>query len=94
MGTSPERRNGEKSAVAASKETPDIQKATSDALEGTQRMQRQEGQGHEPLAFFFKRTRYSRILASASFAAAAMRETSSSFGWLCALFQLSISMRA
>ena len=38
MGTSLERRNGEKSAVAASKETPDIRKATSDAREGTQRM--------------------------------------------------------
>ena len=68
MDTSPERRNGEKSAVAAPKETPDIRKATSDALEGTQRMQYQEGQGHKPLAFFFKRTRYSRIPASASFA--------------------------
>ena len=38
MGTSPERRNGEKSAVAAPKETPDMRKATSDVLEGTQRM--------------------------------------------------------
>lgn len=47
MGASPERHNGEKSAVAASKETPDIRKATSDALEGTQRTQHQEGQGHK-----------------------------------------------
>ena len=37
---------------------------------------------------------YSATPASASFAAAAMREKSPSFGWLCALFQLSISMRA
>ena len=94
MGMLPGRRNGEKSAFAASKETPDIRKATSDVLEGTQRMQHQEGQGHRPLAFFFKRARYSAALAIASFAAAAMREKSSSFGWLCALFQLSISMRA
>ncbi len=74
MGTSPERHNGEKSAVTASKKTPDIRKATSDALEGTQiacNTKKAKGTNPWPSSLSELATENTR---ERFFAAAAMRE--------------------